>query len=1075
MRNSLKQSTSRTVGKVPKEYLPQTYEQQTLEWWEKNRIYEKVKKLLEGKPKYYFVDGPPYVTNPPHVGTAWNKLLKDCILRYKRMAGYDVRDQPGYDCHGLPIEVRVEEDLGIKSKKEIEDSIGIENFIEKCKEYAVENVKLQTEIFKNLGVWMAWEKPYITFEDDYIESVWWTIKRIEEKGLLEKGLRVVHWCPRCGTALAGYEVTDEYRIVRDYSVYVKFPVAGKEREYILIWTTTPWTLPVNVAVMVHPDNIYVKVAVGDEAYLLAENRCRDVFGQIGVQYQVLDKFKGEQLNGLRYKPPLLEEVTLQSQLQNAHMVVLSREYVTVEEGTGCVHIAPGHGEEDFEVGQQYRLPIACPVNERGAFTQDAGKYAGSYVVEANKAIIEDLSKKELLLHQTIVEHSYPHCWRCKTPLLLRATSQWVVKVTNIKDKLLEENEEVVWVPDWAGTRRFKDWLLGARDWVISRQRYWGVPLPIWICEKCGRKTVIGSKNELKEKAGGLPPNLELHRQFVDAMSLKCDCNEVMKRVPDTVDVWMDSGVASWACLQYPKSQDEYEKWWPADLVLEAHDQTRGWFYTQLVSSVAAFDKRPYKSVLMHGHTLDSSGQKMSKSLGNFISPMDVIPKYGRDPLRLYELQCTLWDDFRFSWDEVAEVRRSIQVIWNIFVFASLYLNLDGFSPSKWPIEKAWRHMRPEDKWLLSKTESLKTIMTKEMKNLNVHLAIRALNKFALEDLSRWYVKLVRRRFWLERESRDKIASYSALYYALKNWVMLSAPYTPFLAEKLYQAIVKPAEIDAPESVHMCSWPEPDARYLDPNLEEEMELAKEIVGAIASARQTRKIKLRQPVQRVIVVTDNLKVEKTVRNLEKVVFEQANTKSFEFVSPKEEEKLKKIHVEPKFEALGPVFKAETMKIADAIRGLDGARVLEKLRENDKFETMVNGKHLLLTPEMFSFREEMPENFILGSFSQGRVYVDTSLPEVLRQEGLVRDVVRRLQEMRRQMNLSVDAFVSACIVTPTKKDKNWLEKRRSYIKEEVRAKRLHIVEKKEKIPRLEFKRTWEIDKKKYEMGLELLTEKA
>ncbi|MGC8961546.1 MAG: isoleucine--tRNA ligase, partial [Candidatus Bathyarchaeia archaeon] len=690
------------VGKAERSYDPVSKEVEILEWWDKNRVYEKVRNLRRGGLKFYFLDGPPYVTNPPHVGTAWNKFLKDVIIRYKRMRGFNVRDQPGYDCHGLPIEVKVEESLGLKSKKDIEDKIGVSEFISRCKSYALENVEEQTRIFRDLGVWMDWADPYLTLRDEYMEAVWWTIKRAHEKNLLEKGLRVVHWCPRCETALAGYEVTDEYRDVEDHSIYVKMPVKGEAGTHILIWTTTPWTLPSNVAVMVHPDEEYVEVEAQGERYILAKERCAPVFKEIGIHYKVVRSLQGRELEGLEYTPPLMDEVPLQKELRNAHRIVLSREYVSMSEGTGCVHSAPGHGEEDFEVGLEYGLPVVSPVDEGGRFTEAAGKYSGRYVKDADSEIIGDLKSKNLLLYHTKVVHSYPHCWRCKTPLIMRAAEQWFIKVTAFKRKLLEENTKVTWVPEWAGSRRFADWLKGARDWVISRQRYWGVPLPIWICNECGSARVIGSIEELKASSINHPPAMDLHRDCVDDIKLRCRCGGVMDRVPDIVDVWMDSGVASWASLEYPKEDAKFNYWWPADAVTEAHDQTRGWFYTQLITSILCFDRAPYKVVIMHGHTLDPRGQKMSKSLGNFISPHDVTSKYGRDALRLYALQSTTWEDFRFSMEKVEDAYRDLQIIWNVLSFASIYMSLDGFKPDDWPLEDLLEHMRIEDRWLLSK-------------------------------------------------------------------------------------------------------------------------------------------------------------------------------------------------------------------------------------------------------------------------------------------------------------------------------------------------------------------------------------
>lgn len=1065
--------TSSSVGKIPHTYSPNALEREITGWWSKNRIYEKVKQKLAGKTKFYFLDGPPYVTNPPHVGTAWNKILKDVVIRHRRMTGYDVRDQPGYDCHGLPIEVKVEEDLKIKSKREIEESITIKRFIEFCKCYAQENARIQTRIFKDLGVWMDWDRPYLTYRNEYIESVWWVIKRAEEKGLLQKGLRVVHWCPRCETALAGYEVTDEYRTVKDQSIYVKFPVEDRDREYILIWTTTPWTLPANVAIMVNPDIEYSRVRSGDETYIVAEARRAAVFGEQPTE--VIEILKGEKLNGTRYRPPLLEEVKIQSdpKLSDTHRVVLSKEHVSMEEGTGCVHCAPGHGEEDFEVGQANQLPVISPVDHAGRFTEEAGKYHGRYVFDANQEIVADLNNKSLLFKMSIIEHPYPHCWRCKTPLILRATEQWFIKITEVKQRLFEENEKIKWVPEWAGSRRFRDWLVGARDWVISRQRYWGTPLPIWICSDCNRRTVVGSEKELREKSANLESKIELHRQDVDPVKLGCECGGLMSRVPDIVDVWMDSGVASWASLQYPREEAEFKKWWPADLIIEAHDQTRGWFYSQLGASVVAFDSAPYGAVLMHSHTFNAEGQKMSKSLGNFISPQDVVEKYGRDSLRLYELQRTVWEDFNFSTATVEETLRDLKVTWNVYAFASIYMSLDSFKPKEWPVGRG--SLRVEDKWLISKIESLKLLVQKEMENLNIHKAARLLSLFAIEDLSRWYIKLVRRRFWQEKESPDKLASYSTLYHALKTWLLLSAPFIPFFAERLFQAMIRPAEPHLPESVHMCHYPEPQIGLIEPSLEENMELTKELISAVLSARQSAKIKLRHPVSRIIIVTEDPTVERAVSEFEQVIYSQANTRKIEFVNVEEEQKLKTLSVIPNFKALGPVFRKDTNLVAEAIKNLEGRKIFSELREKNAFDMKVQGKNATLTPEMVTFREEMAENFIPGVFSRGRVYVDITMPKKLLAEGLARDVVRRMQEMRRQLDLPVDAYVSAHIVPPGKVEFESLRDRKDYIAEEVRAKRLQFLKKTEKRPSAELWKTWLIDGKDFSMGLQRIRKRT
>src|SRR5947199_4777014 len=531
-------------------------------------------------------------------------------------------------------------------------------------------------------------------------------------------------------------------MIKDYSIYVKLPIVDKPGEYLLIWTTTPWTLPANEGVMVHPHSIYVVVEVGGEKLVIAKERLIPVLGE--KSYKILEELKGQELEGVSYLPPLLEE-THPKMGGKLHRIFLSSEYVTMTDGTGLVHMAPGHGEEDFEVGLRNGLPVLSPVDASGRFTLEAGKYVGLQVREANPVIVKDLEGRGLLFREETIEHSYPHCWRCKTPLILRATDQWFIKVTDFKDKMLRENKSVRWTPEWAGSKRFYAWLVGARDWVISRQRYWGTPLPVWTCHECGERTVVGSRTELEKIAIRHPRKYELHRNGVDQIETRCRCGGRARREPDVLDGWLDSGVASWAGLNYPPNAKELRAWWPADAIVEAHDQTRGWFYNQLVSSILVFNKTPYKSVLMHGHTLDPDGEKMSKSKGNFVSPGDVIGKYGRDALRFYTLQTTVWEDFRFSWNEVEAVARDLQIIWNVYAFATLYMSLDKFAPLKWPLQRLSRLYRQEDKWLLSRTERLVQDVSEHNEEMEFHHSARALRDFVIEDLSHWYIRLVRRR------------------------------------------------------------------------------------------------------------------------------------------------------------------------------------------------------------------------------------------------------------------------------------------------------------------------------------------
>ncbi len=1003
----------------------------------------------------------------PHVGTAWNKTLKDTIIRYRRMNGYNVRDQPGYDCHGLPVEVMVEKILKVTNKKDIEDVVGIAQFIAKCKEYAAENVEAQTRVFKDIGVWMDWERPYLTYNDPYIESVWWTIKRASEKKLLFKGLRVVHWCPRCETALAGYEVTDEYRLVTDPSIYVKMVLEDHPDESILVWTTTPWTLPANMGVMVHPDEEYVKVEVDGEKLIMAKKRLEHVLGE--RPYRVLEEMKGKQLEGIQYRPPLREETGTETG-GKLHRVLLSAEHVSMMEGTGAVHTAPGHGEEDFEVGREYGLPIFSPVDQTGRFTKEAGKYDGMPIREANQVILENLASKNLLWKQGTIEHSYPHCWRCKTPLLLRATEQWFIKVTAFKKGMLRENRKVEWTPDWAGSKRFHDWLTGARDWVISRQRYWGVPIPVWHCETCGTNTVIGSRRELVKLAVNLPKKkFDLHRSGVDQILVRCrKCRGMARREPDILDVWLDSGIASWADLGFPMEKRDYNAWWPAEVIVEAHDQTRGWFYNQLGSSMVAFGRAPYKRVLMHGHTLDVQGEKFSKSKGNFVSPSDATAKYGRDALRFYTLQATVWEDFRFSWNEMEAAGKDLLLAWNVFSFATLYMNLDGYDPSRWTIPKLHPSLRPEDRWLVSRTEALKIRTTECLEKLEIHHAARALASFMVDDLSHWYIRLVRRRFWQERESPDKLAAYAVLYRALRTWLVLAAPFVPFITETVYLNSFRAVEPKHPETVHMLQWPKPSREWVNKQLETEMRIAQDVSSAVASARQSKKVKLRQPVSTILIVTQNPTVRRTVKALKNLLLQQANAKEVRTVGLAEEEKLKRLLLEPNYKGLGPSFRHDAGRVAEALRTQDARKVYQSIIEEKQFMLNYGGTEYPITGPMVNFREEMPENYAMGEFSEGRVYVDLTIPEALVQEGFVRDIVRRLQELRRRLDLPVEAYVDAYVTVPQPEKREWLEDEQDYLKQEVRVKTLHLLRSGDESPKMQAEEEWEIDGQNYKMGI-------
>jgi len=828
-----------------RQYDPTTFEEEILKFWLEERIYERIRQMRKEGKKFYFLDGPPYPSSEePHPGTAWNKILKDIIIRYFRSIGMNVNDRPGWDTHGLPIEVLTEKSLGIGRKNEIKE-YGVSYFISKCKELAIHNLKAMTEMFKQLGVSMNWDNPYLTFENDYIESIWWSIKEIWKKGRIRLGLKVVHWCPRCETVLADYEL-NEYKELADPSIYVKFKVLGEENESILIWTTTPWTLPGNVAVMVNPEFQYAKVRVGGEYLILAAELVDKVFEEIGIEdYEVIETFRGSELEGLRYEHPLAELVPIQKDVE--HKVVLSTKYVTLEEGTGCVHAAPGHGEEDFEVCHlSYGMPVLSPVNDQGVFTDEAGKYKGLEVRKANDIIISDLKDAGSLLWSGKIVHKYPICWRCKTPLIMRATDQWFIRLEDLRSKLIDECMKAKWLPSWAGERRFKNWLMEARDWIISRQRFWGTPIPIWRCNSCGKIEVLGSKKELEEKTGKSID--DLHKHVVDALTWKCECGGEMKRVPDILDVWYDSGAAFYASLNFPKREETLREWMPVNFVVEGLDQVpNGWFYSLLRLGVLLFDSVPYEKVMVHGMMLDEQGREMHKSLGNFVPVMQIISKYGRDAFRAFVASKTPWSDIRFSWRELENSFRKINIIWNVYAFLGLYCSQYDLDESL--VLKNLKSLDPEDRWLLSRTERVIREVRNKMDELHPHEAFNLLLDFVINDLSRLYIRIAREKLRSSEEER-KIVS-SLLFMVLKRTLVMLAPFLPFVTEKIYQESMR-QESD-PESIHMMSWPEPRDDMIDDEIEEEMEAAKALLEAINMARASAKIKKRQPLKRALVAT------------------------------------------------------------------------------------------------------------------------------------------------------------------------------------------------------------------------------
>ncbi|MDR2624648.1 MAG: isoleucine--tRNA ligase, partial [Methanobrevibacter sp.] len=1016
------------IKKIEKLYDHEKIEKNMNSLWQKTNIYSKVKNLRENGPIYSFLDGPPYCSGVIHLGTAWNKIIKDSHIRYKTMNGFNIRRQPGWDAHGLPIELKVEQLLNIKNKREIEEDYGIANFVNKCREFALENRDTMTEQFKSLGVWLNWDNPYITIDPKYIESAWWTLKKANEKNLLIKDFRVISICPRCETALAATEI--DYETEEDPSIFVKFPLEenylkdGDLNEYFLVWTTTPWTLPANLAVSYHPKVIYAFVKYQDEVLILAESLVKDIFKD--KEYEILKTVKGKELHGLSYIPPLLEEVPKQLEFKNVkdsnreyinYYKALPGNHVTLTDGTGLVHTAPGHGVEDFELGKKYDLPIFSPITISGVFTTDGGKYKGKYAKDVDEEIIEDLtSKKNILFKKEKIEHRYGHCWRCNSPILYSATEQWFLKVKDIKDKMLSELNNVEWIPSWAGESRFRDWVDNARDWTISRQRYWGIPIPVWVCKNCGEIKVVGSLDELKENSTGeitVDDYDILHRPHVDEVRFKCDksgCEGLMNRIPDVLDVWIDSGVAGWASLYYPSEKEEFEKWYPYDFITEGHDQTRGWFYSQLGTGIIAMDKVPYKKVLVHGFVLDEDGKKMSKSLGNVVSPEEVIEEYGADILRFYLLWASKpWDDLKFVWDELNNIKKMFNILWNIYLFSTTYMSLDNFNPNETNLK-----FRAEDKWIISKANSLLKKVSEDMEQLFFHKATRRINKFILDDLSRWYVRLIRGRTWVEKDDPDKLGAYYSLYTALNLLTKAISPITPYISEEIYQNLVVNVKNDFKESIHMEDWKYSD-EDIDTNLEENMDVVRSIIEASARGRDIAKYKLRWPTKEMTIISQDEKVINAANNLQDIIKDHANTKKVICLS--KFPNLKYIS-KPNLKTLGPRLRQDIKVVNKFLENIESSKLRQALENNDKITindesvTTSNDKIIELSKEDILFETVVPDNVVGMEFEGGTVFINTEITDQILSEAMARELIRRVQDMRKDMDLDIEDDISVYI---------------------------------------------------------------
>lgn len=1056
------------IKEAEKSYNHKKVEEKIQNFWKEGDVFSKVNKLRANGPQYSFLDGPPYCSGKIHLGTAWNKVIKDSYLRFKSMNGFSLRRQAGWDMHGLPIEHKVEELMGIKSKQEIEDDIGIAEFVDKCKEFAITNKLAMENEFDDLGVWMDWEDPYMTLDPKYMESSWWTLKKANEKNLLVNDKRVISWCPHCETALAAAEI--DYEEKEDPSIFIKFPVKkplledSDLPEYFLVWTTTPWTLPANLAIAVNPEFDYAFVKIDGEILLIAENLVETVLGpdviihktkvpsedeeeedkiieEKEIVYEVIKTVKGQDLLDLEYNYPLKEEIPIQTEfdeIENVHRI-LPGDHVELGEGTGFVHTAPGHGPDDFEVGKAYDLPIFCPVDESGNFTEDAGKYAERFCKEANDDIISDLDKKGLLFRNEIISHRYGVCWRCKTPIIYLATKQWFLKVTEIKQQMVDELDKVEWIPKWAGEGRFRDWVDNAKDWTISRQRYWGIPIPIWECPDCGELKVIGSVEELKENALNeitVDDEELVHRPYVDEIKMKCDnCGTTIERIPDVLDVWIDSGVAGWASLYYPQEKDKFEQWFPYDFITEGHDQTRGWFYSQLGTGVISMDRAPYKKVLMHGFVLDEDGKKMSKSLGNVVAPEEVIEKYGADVLRFYLLWANKpWEDLKFVWDELININKMFNILWNVYVFSTTYMSLDNFNPLNCNENNIV--LRDEDRWIISRANSLVKEVGQDLEDLYFHKATRKINYFILEDLSRWYVRLIRGRTWVESDDPDKLGAYYSLYTALIKLINVLAPIAPHISEEIYENLVKGVDENVNLSIHMNNW-EYDEQAIDNDLEDKMDVVREVIESAARARDIARYKLRWPVSDITVVSQDNEVLSAIEELQDIIKDQSNTK--EVLTASEFENLS-FNAKPNLKTLGPRLKGDMGIVKKYLETSDGNSIKDELDSNGKITIEESGKTFELDADDVLFDTELPEDIVSAEFESGNVFVNTTITDEIMQEAMARELIRRVQDMRKDLDLDVEANIDVMVKTTTK-FKDYVMPEFKFIVNEIRARTLII----------------------------------
>lgn len=972
-------------------------EKAVADFWRENHIAQRAVDQREGCDTFTFYDGPPTANGRPHIGHVLTRVIKDMLPRYQSMKGRKVLRKAGWDTHGLPVELEVEKAIGINGKEQIEE-YGIEPFIKKCRE-SVWKYKSMWEQFSDVvGFWADMEHPYITYENDFIESEWWALKEIWKKGLLYQGHKIVPYCPRCGTPLSSHEVAQGYKDVTERSAIVTFKAADEDA-YFLAWTTTPWTLPSNLALCVNPNVTYVKLRVYGKVYYLAEALVDSVFDGSWGEREELATMKGSELEYRKYEP-LYPFVT--QDVRDKAFFVTCDDYVTTEDGTGIVHMAPAFGEDDNRVCRKYNMPFVQFVNEKGEMTEETD-WPGVFVKDADPLILDDLEKSGKLFKAPEFTHSYPHCWRCDTPLIYYARASWFIRMTAVRDELVANNKTVNWIPPSIGEGRFGNWIEHVQDWGISRNRYWGTPLNIWKCS-CGHEHAVGSIAELRELQPNCPVDIELHRPYIDAITFPCpECGETMHRVPEVIDCWFDSGSMPFAQWHYPfENKEIFEKYFPADFISEAVDQTRGWFYSLIAISTLLFDKSPYRNVIVLGHVQDKDGQKMSKSKGNAVDPMDALGRHGADAIRWYFYENSApWLPNRFHDDAVQEgARKFMGTLWNTYAFYVLYANIDEFDPTKYTLD--YGQLSVMDRWVLSRLNTMVRTVDDCLGHYRVTEAAKAMQSF-VEELSNWYVRRCRSRFWAKGMEQDKVNAYLTLYTALVTTVKAAAPMVPFITESIYRNLVCSVDKNAPISVHLADFPTANEAWIDPTLEDNMEVVLEVVTLGRAARNAANIKNRQPVGQMYVKAAHelpdffVKIIEDELNIKEVIFRDDMSDFLAY------------HVKPNFHVLGPKVGKQMGAVKKALEASDGAAVKDALAGDGSYTLHLPDGDVTVTAEDVEVTVSQRDGYNCQSYGGVTVALSTTLTEALIEEGFVREIISKVQTMRKECGLEVTDHIA------------------------------------------------------------------